>query len=307
MHRDGGGTIVDAFFVDASTFFVLRAPDQLLRTTNGGDSFTSLSAVVPALDDPNATERLSAGFYFVDAQNGWGFARRQFLRTLDGGQTWGHVRMRVSPPRQLWIFDPINGIAIGGPLIAMTSDGGTSWETIAGAPQLDWVRCASSGSPCVGVSAAKPDYAVAYISTDRGRTWQPTSTGLVWGPDRIQDVRMVGSGGAVIVGQGGRRAVEELRSYVGSATPIPAPSATRAFMLQWDGSSWHRHDYPEIEEGFWTAHFATASEVWASAGDNGLVRSADGGETWTFVPDYYHHAAALTPNPTPLPTPPAGP
>jgi photosystem II stability/assembly factor-like uncharacterized protein len=307
MQRDGGGMIVDAFFLDASTFFILRAPDQLLATTDGGDSFASLSATVPAIDDPNATDALRGGFYFVDAQNGWGLGTRQFLRTLDGGQTWGRVRMRVAPPRQLWIFDLQSGIAIGGRLVSTTNDGGTTWEAVAGTPQLDWVRCASGGSPCVGVSATKADYAVAYVSTNRGQTWQQTNTGLVWGPDRIEDLQITAGGGAAIMGQGGRRSIQELRSFVGSGTPIPEPSGTRAFMVTWDGSSWQRHDYPEIEEGFRTAHFVSASEVWASAGENGLVKSIDGGETWTFVPDYFHQAAALTPSPTPFPTPPAGP
>ena len=38
----------------------------------------------------------------------------------------------------------------------------------------------------------------------------------------------------------------------------------------------------------------------ASADLNGLLHSTDGARTWTFVPDYYRQAAALTPAPTPL-------
>jgi photosystem II stability/assembly factor-like uncharacterized protein len=215
--------------------------------------------------------------------------------------------MRVPTPRRLWLFDLENGIAIGGRVVSKTNDGGTSWEEVPGTPQLDWVGCASDGSACVGLSTTRADYAFAFVSTDRGQTWQQTNTGIVWGSDHVQNLHIIGSGGAAIVGQGGRMSVEELRSFIGSGTPIPAPTGTRALMVKWDGSSWERHDYPEIAEGFWTVYFATASEVWASAGNNGLVRSTDGGETWTFVPDYFHQAAALTPNPTPFPTPPGGP
>jgi hypothetical protein len=91
---------------------------------------------------------------------------------------------------------------------------------------------------------------------------------------------------------------------VGTGTPIPAPPPRRAFLVKWDGNTWQRTEYPDIE-GFWTIHYVTPTEAWASADENGILHSTDGGQTWTFVPDYYRQIAALTPSPAPFvfPTP----
>ena len=59
-------------------------------------------------------------------------------------------------------------------------------------------------------------------------------------------------------------------------------------------------------DGIGHAYFVDSSNGWIIGyGDNVIYKTADGGQTLQFVPDYFRQIAALTPSPAPfvLPTP----
>jgi len=296
-HSRSGGQI---FFVNDSTFFVFSDPP--LRTTDGGTTFTTLSNVAPSHRAKGATDRVSLSF-FLDAQHGWGTGADAVVTTTDGGQTWQTFDMSsgVEPPAQVWMFDESQGLGMALRRLLRTEDGGQRWKVLPNTPALDRVRCGRNGF-CVGMKSRD---SLAHISTDQGRTWQATQPGIDPERDSIHGVHVIAAGGAAIACSH-QEPGAVLRDF-DIRTPLP-PQPTQApphaFLLRWDGSAWQRTDYPDIGT-LWTVFYVTASDVWASADLNGLLHSTDGGQTWTFVPDYYRQIAALTPSPTPFvfPTP----
>jgi photosystem II stability/assembly factor-like uncharacterized protein len=140
---------------------------------------------------------------------------------------------------------------------------------------------------------------VSYVTTDGGLTWQTTPTGLDPEKDDLNDLQAIAVNDAVLVGSHFDQTVAELRERVGTGTRVRARAPSRGLLLRWNGSTWQRTEYPEFRQ-FWTIHYVNANDVWASADTNGLIRSSDGGRTWTFVPDYYHQMAALTPTRPPF-------
>lgn len=292
-HSRSGGEI---FFVNDSTFFVFSDPP--LRTTDGGTTFTTLSNIAPSHRAKGATDRVSLSF-FLDVQHGWGTGTDAVVATTDGAQTWQTFDMRsgVEPPAQVWMFDESQGLGMAFRRLLRTEDGGQKWKVLPNTPALDRVRCGRNGF-CVGMKSRD---SLAHISTDQGRTWQATQPGIDPERDSVHGVHVIAAGGAAIVGS--HRAPGAVLRNFDIRTPLPTVSTTpappHAFLLRWDGSTWQRTDYPDIGT-LRTVFYVTASDVWASADLNGLLHSTDGAQTWTFVPDYYRQAAALTPAPTPL-------
>lgn len=298
--------IASLFFVDDSTFFVYG--DEFLRTTDRGDTFTPVSLKAPSLRSRSGSDTVRDGFFFLDARYGWAPGDEVILTTIDGGITWKpfDLASNIQQFRQLWMFDAQRGIAISRRQVSRTQDGGKTWLPITDNPDMEHVRCVASGF-CVGTSFPDP---VAYASSDAGATWQATDTGIDRDKDTVYDVEAIAGGNAVIVGSHIDQRPTVLRN-IDPRTPlpvVPTPMPYRGLLVRWDGSSWHRTEYPEIET-LWTVHYVSATDIWASADTNGILHSTDGAQTWTFVPDYYRQIAALTPSPVPfvVPTPPTTP
>jgi photosystem II stability/assembly factor-like uncharacterized protein len=292
-------------FLNESTFWI-DGWGGLFRTTDGGQTFSQLVDEVRNLSDP-ARPLTTVGFSFIDADRGWAVAHDQWVRTTDGGQNWttGHMFLpKYREVTHVLMFDAERGLAWGEVMVRSTN-GGTNWRAPVqqAPPEAAEVRCIPAGF-CVAVE--RPPTA-AHFSTDFGETWRRTDTGIAAKKEPMADVQVVGMNDAVIVGQ------RELREYVvhegrgpGVPTVTTRPSGPivpdHAYLQRWDGTAWRRTEYPEIES-FWAIHYVTATDVWASADTNGILHSTDGGQTWTFVPDYYRHVAARTPTPFVFPTP----
>jgi photosystem II stability/assembly factor-like uncharacterized protein len=284
-----------AFFVDDATLFIyfFLGEGGLMRSTDGGATFQRMSHTVPSLDREREVESLSPGFFFLDANRGWACSTRLFLKTTDGGKTWDTRRRPAEdalvPPSKLWMFDAEQGIAIGQDYIGRTADGGNTWHRVPGSPDVDQVDCTSSGF-CVAIHSRM--CSKAYVTADYGESWSATETGLdcndggriLLDPsgshlsgsvemDRAKDVKVFAPDAAVIVG-----------FRYAQAGPPATPE--QAFLSRWDGHCWQYELHPELSR-FWSLSYVTRNELWASADVGGILRSRDGGHTWTLVSDYY--------------------
>ena len=311
-YSDTRSPIYDIFFVNEHTFFLYGA-GRFSRTSDKGDTFQLVQHTARSLDHPEVPDEVNEGFFFVDGDRGWALGTGQFLRTTDGGLTWTPRRMARSiqegaRPGQLWMFDAQRGIGFGGRQVIRTADGGDTWQVVANSPRIDLVRCVPAGF-CVGLDRRAPS--TAFMTTDFGGTWQPTATGILDDPEKetVNGLQAIAVNDVVIVGDLELREViwltdRPLDAPIPTFPPRPSPVPNHAFLQRWDGSAWHRTEYPEIET-LWAIDFVTATDVWASADTNGILHSTDGAQTWTFVPDYYRQIAALTPTMPPLvlPTP----
>jgi len=72
------GRLRNLFALDASTIFAVGESGRVLRSSDGGFSFSSLTSLSGSLDDQ----------YWRDLQNGFVVGQAAVRRTTDGGQSW---------------------------------------------------------------------------------------------------------------------------------------------------------------------------------------------------------------------------
>jgi photosystem II stability/assembly factor-like uncharacterized protein len=191
-----------AAFYDCMTFFdrdhglavsdPINGQFRLLETTDGGHTWNILRPdIPPAL--PGEFMFAASGQCLVDAGDGnaWigtgGGPVSRVLRTRDGGQTWTASETPIPSGATSGIFalafrDARHGLAVGGDFnapttapdsLALTNDGGQTWELVADAPNeyrsgADWI----TDRHAVVVGPTGSD-----VSLDKGQTWQPIDEG----------------------------------------------------------------------------------------------------------------------------------
>lgn len=291
------------FFLDANHFWVFVGTDgggsTLYRTSDGG---RTLETSTPKFVLPRIGEEASVigTLWFRSELEGWcSFESDLLLKTTDAGATWNSVTAPGSTVsvRGVAFFSDTKGVGWDDDGVSLTDDGGKSWSRAIGAPGLWKVSCTREGL-CAGLGSPNGP---AFVSHDRGQTWQDMQAPLMPGRrDRTMDIQAFGSNAVAISGSDlGFNVKQDLDLYVTGRTAAPA---ARGLILKWDGSTWTRFTHASPTE-IVASHFIGASDGWLAAGRYGLFKTTDGGQTLTFVPDYFRQLVALTPSPTVVATP----
>ena len=256
--RPTGTTQNDVRFLDASTGWSVGDSGEILRTVDGGQTWSKVASGV--------TTRLSS-VRFADAKNGW--IAGDFgavLRTIDGGATWAlqPVGTSATYAPKLQIAGANVVALIDGARLRGTLDGGATWteQSFAGEPVLSsdgtlWVR----------------DGLTLRRSTDLGKTMAAAVT--LDAADT--DVSVQAWGGTVVV-----------RSYTSAYAPSTGWSYTLRFRRSTDGGqSWEAYDAQGLPAGYWP--FGSVPQLvdgtlGATVYGNTLYRTQDGGRTWSAQP-----------------------
>ncbi len=175
-----GNRLLAVDFVDASTGWAVGQSGTIIRTSDGGATWTG---------QVSGTTWDLTGVSFADTQHGWVIGEyeevgrvldyqglRVMLRTVDGGATWKRVRLPGSEwpylPKQVCFVDRQNGWVLGQSdgmhTLLRTEDGGRTWEH----QTVDfWQRVTG-----IAFTSATRGYAVSwskvYRTDDGGKTWQ---------------------------------------------------------------------------------------------------------------------------------------
>lgn len=135
---DGGGTWQHVYsadhwmrgvrFIDAQVGVMVGSYGAVLRTTDGGETWTVRPSGVP-----NHLMKVT----FVDALNGWAVGEGGvMIRTTDAGLSWSRVPVPLplqSPAytvlQDVLFADPLHGWAVGSAgVVLATADGGETWS-----------------------------------------------------------------------------------------------------------------------------------------------------------------------------------
>jgi photosystem II stability/assembly factor-like uncharacterized protein len=274
----------DVDLVDSSTGYIIGS-GELLKTTDGGDSWTDLLdgsplGVVISISFTNGLVGTAVGYggeimqttdggnswisrrraddsvynissvCFINSSTGVAIAGQKILRTIDGGWTWT-IQEEASGFVSLLdvaFADELNGSAVGiNGGIATTTDGGISWE---------WK---DSGTPArlngVSFGTATTGAAGGWMSTfvrtfDAGVSWE-----LVASPssDSVEDVFMFDA-----------------------THGVAAQSTGRVYVTNNAWASWSTR---VVGEQLSAIHFADRSTGW-TVGYERIYKSFDGGLTW---------------------------
>lgn len=289
---DGGGTWTQVYpapgptqdisFTDAKTGFglgELSDPGAVLKTADGGKSWQT----VASFTGEYVTYRLS----FTGAAEGWLLAGKigtadgalTVLHTADGGKTWSGTGSlpAVSSPDYFRFFDPKNGVLAdgGNALLYRTSDGGKTWQS--GSLQAD--------------GSERPQF--SFLSPAEG--WEIDNLGSAGTPYKIELSR-IPAGGAQPA-----EVEQDASSYafffrdartgmVLAEKPPFRPDSRMELLTTADGGkTWDRHPLPPGIDGDslylvrnqLPMQFTDEAHGWILTG-HGLMRTEDGGRTWTW-------------------------
>lgn len=204
---DGGSTWTLQFkndnpkaFLDAMSFWdaqhgivfgdSIEGRFDILTTENGGQSWTRLdsSTFPPALPSEGAFAASGTNIAVFGKEHAWigtgGGSKARVLRTTDRGRTWKVFDTPLQSAQSSGIFsiafrDKNHGVIVGGDYskeneainnLAVTSDGGETWEIARGLTGFRSVVAYVPGKKkaLVAIGPTGGD-----ISNDDGRTWKP--------------------------------------------------------------------------------------------------------------------------------------
>ena len=236
-------------FPTADVGYLLTTDGAVLRTTDGGRSFSSRAVPqgggLTALMFRNATEGLATT------------TGGDIFRTTDGGSSWTR-EFDGDAALSGVLFTGAQAVAVGaGGRFLVSSDGGDTWTRPAaepGAPTPPFtdfvdVRCASA-TTCLVVPSLGPG-GLVYRTTDGGRSFDSTGVSNAFALDYASATR------AVTVGFGGETRVSDDGGASFARLGAPLPEFSGRLVR------------------------ATSTNVAYLAGGAGvLMRTLDGGETW---------------------------
>lgn len=137
--RGGPAPLYNIYFVDASLGFIIGGRGTILKTEDGGQTWSRKRALsdTPGRDgNPRPLRANLMGIQMISETTGFiAGTENTILKTTDGGETWtgSSERARVGETRNnlegIWFTSPTTGWIIGsfGTLLR-TTDGGETWE-----------------------------------------------------------------------------------------------------------------------------------------------------------------------------------
>lgn len=269
---EGFGRVEDVHFLDANHGWVVRAGGQVLRTTNGGASWT--------LQYENQFHYFRS-VRFADLNRGWfgSLSSNALLhKTTDGGATWTLVEGIPEPrPNAICGISVPNSQTIyavgsyGTPArIIKSSDGGVTWTSrdlwpLARTAVDVFFRSANEGF-VVGSVGSFPaqSRAVVLHTTDGGATWTQ---------------RYVGEH----LGEWGWKISSPPQTPWVMFVSLERPRGPMHLIKSLDaGYSWFEIPFQnENEQGI---GFVTPTIGWIGGHDNPTYGTTNGGATWTMTP-----------------------
>lgn len=183
----------------------------LLRTTDGGSSWTELAGKVSGI---------VRDIQFVDANNGFLITARppsslqgeRIYKTTDGGNTWTRVDLGSNfMPEAIHFVSPSVGFVVGNlgrPMILKTTDGGETWQAkYANLDNQSILLAVQFITPYVGYAAGghinwgQGDKGIILGTKDGGETWVEEEKTL---PDVIRAIHFPTQNHGFALGDGGR-------------------------------------------------------------------------------------------------------
>lgn len=270
--RPTGNRVNTVYFLNATTGWRGGESGEIFKTTDGGITWVRQNT---GIDAP------IYGIKFFDAQTGWatgGFGA--LLRTTDGGSTWAVSKFGEAPyylsSTDLATITAVDaktvhigrtGVSNGGTGMFFTSkDGGLSWKTISSTPY----QITASGKFWLIQSNS------VRVSTDGGQTY----TSLL-------DLKLPPAASyfdaTTLLAQDDQRLAAYTRTTSYDYTNYRYVYAETVYTTVDGGANWSKVDLPSgTTVGIQRLYSMSADgKTLVAGGNNGLIRSTDGGTTWT--------------------------
>jgi len=303
-------TFQSAYFVDVNTGWMGTTDGKLLKTIDGGTTWTTLTSPGPSEPVFN--------IYFnpSDTQKGWVTSKpnswKQIRRTTDGGQTWSTALVIIgttgTAEYDIRFVDANNGFAtteFTNPTLSIykTINGGTSWDSAYVSNDIiQSVFPITTLSGNITVYACGNNTAVVK-STNGGVDWSNITTGLpgattwnsIWFIDDNDDNTgndvgwVVGAGGNVYKTiDGGANWASQTSGVTEILFRIKMADASNGYISGEDGAllrttnggaNWTKVSQPPT--AFFIELAAVGTTLWSHSILGSIVKSTDSGATWS--------------------------
>ena len=290
--RSCNRSLLDLSFPTSDAGYLLLTDGGLLRTTDGGRSFSSRSV-------PGGGGSITA-IAFRNPDDGLATTiAGDVFRTTNGGSSWTR---EFDGDRELQgvRFTGAQAVAVGGSgTFIVSTDGGDTWTRPASEPGAPTppdvlfadVRCASAT-----VCLVRPIFSDGiYRTSDGGRSFTKIGLPPVFALDFASATRAValGSGGATSLSNTGGASFSQLGSRIeaGALYRVRATSTSVAHAIgdagtlvrtEDGGESWQNVGVP-TSNTLGDVWFPTASVGYALDFDGGLFRTENGGGSWSIL------------------------
>ncbi|HEY9116153.1 MAG TPA: T9SS type A sorting domain-containing protein [Bacteroidales bacterium] len=241
------------------TGYAAQFDGSILKTTNGGETWVSLSAIVP---------EFIWGISFADENIGYVAGQSgSVYKTTNGGTSWTAVYTIVGGSFSKVAFkDANNGVAAGYPYTIYTSNGGTTWDIGTDGTNNFWGLDYASGNTYYGVEAFT---GVVGRSNNNGQTWT--------------EAHNTDSDITICV------------NFFDTSHGVVGCSGGVVQVTNDGGTTWEEHTISPVE--ILAASWFDADTVWASG--DGVFKSTDQGATWVtdttiFAPGLYNREMFVT-------------
>jgi len=213
---------------------------RILKTTDGGATWSELTAVIP---------EYIWGVSFGDEDTGYVAGQAgSIYKTEDGGVSWTQVYFNSGDAFNKVAFKNVNnGVATGYPNSLYTSDGGATWGTVVGNDNNYWSLDYAGGNTYYGVEAFTGEIG---RSVNNGESWSEAEN-TTW--DLTICVNFFDENIGLVGGNAGR-----------------------VLVTTDGGSNWQEHTISNVE--IICAGWFDSDTVWA--GGEGVFKSTDQGNTW---------------------------
>ncbi len=249
-----------AYFIDANNGWAVGEGGAILKTTNGGGNWTTISVIS---NDPFLID-----IFFLNSNTGWAAGDGGIFKTTDGGTTWNQQNGPANLTKVFFI-NASKGWAVGGidgtaPVLGqifLTSDGGQNWTE---------EKNSGSWSRFYGVQFIDENNGWAYTESngllihcsDGGYGWQPQ---MSYGTSfSIKSFFFIDSNTGFVGGNDGQ---------------------SGSLLKTTDGGATWTNKTPNLQYGpVYIRFFDKQNGVAAGQGrfgDVAILSTTDGGETWS--------------------------
>lgn len=264
LHSNTNEQLKDICFVDANNGWVVGSNNKILKTTNGGLTWTSKTTELREL----------RRVYFININYGWACGRdSSIIKTTDGGNTWISKMVGDLIDCVFFINKDIGWAA--GWSIYKTNDGGETWSIQSSEDFAlnDIFFTDENNGVAVGGSVYQyGDYGSLVRTTNGGDTWIPQLD--EYGGYLLNDLHQLNGvffidanngwavGGTQIQLVQGKYVETDLilKTTDGGKTWIDKPSGT--------------------PHALYSVYFTDANNGWAVGGYGTVLKTTNGGENW---------------------------
>lgn len=284
-----GNSLTHISFINNSTGWLAGLGGSVLKTTNGGSSWT-----VQFAGHLNNIKGIS----FPDSLNGYMAAESDLYATTNSGQSWSVIyRFPSKRITSLFFLNADTGLAAvqdfgGDTEIQRTIDGGNLWTVVSSFNGTE-IKCIDMDAS--GNSLACGTAAQMLRSTDYGQTWLPVAVGgagdfngvsiannlFVYATDESQ-VYASTDGGATFTGAGnpGGGSVLKGISFIDQNNGAIACAGGQVYSTHDAGSNWTLYN-GFAGADYYAVQYTGANTVYACGTAGEIIKSTDAGQNWT--------------------------